>query len=69
MTKKDKSATGEYQRGYRDGYEAGIMETAWVCADCGNTYERGVDECPNHILDELAAQKRRSNFERESLYL
>lgn len=43
---------------YAQGYYSGLIEASWTCYDCGNTYEAGVEECPNKDLDQAAANLR-----------
>lgn len=43
------------ERARLSGFKAGVLETGWVCVDCGNTYESSVDECPNKNLDSIGA--------------
>lgn len=33
------------------GYVAALIDSGWVCGDCGNTYDAGVKSCPNNMLD------------------
>jgi len=32
-------------------------ELFWQCGDCGNTYDFGIDSCPNKLLDQLSVNK------------
>ena len=31
--------------------EVDTEDITWECGDCGNTYDFGVQACPNNILD------------------
>jgi hypothetical protein len=44
------------------GYVTGLRDAGWVCADCGNTYEATVDECPNRMLDQGEADIRAAKW-------
>lgn len=43
---------------YAKGQVQGIRESGWVCGDCGNVYDAGVEHCPNQLLDEATIKLR-----------
>ena len=54
MAKMKKTQLDIYDSGYTNGYYDAVMDMAWECSDCGNTYDSSVKQCPNEYLNKAA---------------
>lgn len=51
---------------YTQGFHDGLIEASWQCLDCGNTYQAGVEHCPNDLIDQAAAQLKAARWRLEN---
>lgn len=51
---------------YHHGYLQALLDTAWKCVDCGNTYQPDVEGCPNEMIDDAKARVRKVEHEKHT---